>query len=140
MVWLSSSLLYFLNTEALTGLKRIFVVDGDSNFRRSLRIELEENGYQVDEDSSYLQAEKRLQKELFDFVIIDIEPILQEGIELAESISLTHPETIVIFMSSYNYSEFYSDAFLIGQNPFFVKPFDVFELIKILKSLGVVEE
>lgn len=140
MVWFSSSLLYFLNAEALTILKRILVVDADANFRRSLRIDLEENGYQVDEDGSYLQAEKRLHNQLFDFVLIDIEPILQEGIELAEYISLTHAATNVIFISSYNYSEFYSDAFLIGQNPFFVKPFDVLELIKILKSLSVTEE
>ncbi len=116
-------------------MKRILVVDADGNFRRSLRIELEENGYQVDEDSSYLKAEKRLSDQFFDYVIIDIEPILQEGIDLAEFISLSHPETGVIFMSSHNYSEFYSDVFLIDKHPFFVKPFNVSELIDILESL-----
>ncbi len=131
---------YILRIEALTSLKRILVVDGDGNFRRSLRIDLEESGYQVTEDNSYLQAEKRLSEQIFDYVIIDIEPVLQEGIELAEFISLVQPETNVIFTSSYNYSEFYSDAFLIGKYPFFVKPFDVVELIEILESLNVIEQ
>ena len=120
-------------------LKRILVVDGDDNFRRSLRIELEEKGYHVDEDSSYLQAERTLANEKFDYVLIDIEPILQEGIELAEFIMLAYPETNVVFMSSYNYSEFYSDAFLMGETPFFVKPFDVLELTKILRSFEIIE-
>jgi len=120
-------------------LKRILVVDGDDNFRRSLRIELEEKGYLVEEVSSYLEAEKTLANRSFDYVLIDIEPILQEGIELAEFIMLAYPETNVAFMSSYNYSEFYSDTFLMSKTPFFVKPFDVLELTKILSSLEIIE-
>lgn len=77
----------------------ILVVDDERNFRTGIQFFLSDNGYATDLAATGSEAllclrEKRYQAVLLDLLLPDI-----EGMELAEFITVNHPETAVIILT-----------------------------------------
>ncbi len=113
---------------------RLLLVDPESEFRHSLAIGLQREGFDVEEASDYLEAENLLRENLFDGVILDIEPTFLDWQTVVELVRLQQPESQILFTSAFNYSEMYPHLLEWGQRPFFVKPFDSAEIMRIFSN------
>lgn len=112
----------------------ILLVDDDLNFRRSLLIHMELEGYKVTEVENPRQAlsilDKNKGKDVFpDVVITDIKMPEMDGRNFASEIKRKHPGMPIIMIS----------AFDVPGNtlgfPFLRKPFKVQEILDIVKQL-----
>jgi len=79
--------------------KAILVVDDERNFRTGITFFLEENGYAVDQAATGSEALQQLKKNSYQAVLLDLLLPDVEGIELAEFITLNHPDTAVVILT-----------------------------------------
>ena len=77
----------------------ILVVDDERNFRSGIQCLLEENGYAVDQAATGREALVQLRTYRYQAVLLDLLLPDIEGIELAEFITLNHPETAVVILT-----------------------------------------
>ncbi len=116
-------------------MNHILLVDDDLNFRRSLLIHMELEGYKVTGVESPMQALSILNKYemediLPDVIITDIKMPEMDGRNFAKEIKRKHPEMPIIMISAFdvpgNTLEF----------PFLKKPFKVQEILNVVKKLN----
>lgn len=79
----------------------ILVIDDDRSFRVSIQYFLEENGYATVSAATGSEAFARLQANSYQAVLLDL--ILPDinGMELAEYLSVNHPDTAVVILTGY---------------------------------------
>ncbi|SHO51070.1 hybrid sensor histidine kinase/response regulator [Desulfopila aestuarii] len=77
----------------------ILVVDDERNFRTGIQFFLEENGYAVDQAATGSEALLQLRENSYQAVLLDLLLPDVEGIELAEFITLNHPDTAVVILT-----------------------------------------
>lgn len=77
----------------------ILVVDDEKNFRTGIQFFLEENGYAVDQAATGSEAFLRLRENSYQAVLLDLLLPDIEGIELAEFLTLNHPDTAVVILT-----------------------------------------
>ena len=116
---------------------RLLLVDPEPNFRRSLAIGLRQNGCEVVEATSYSEAKTLLRENVFDGLILDIEPVFLDWQGVIESAAFNQPGIRIVFTSAFNYSEMYPFLLEWGEKPFFVKPFDGSEVVGFFQSEAV---
>lgn len=118
-------------------MQHILLVDDDLNFRRSLVIQLELEGYRVTEIESAIQAITFL-KEYYsnekspDILITDVRMPEMEGEEFVVGLQEEYPDLPVLVISAFELPEG------LGGYPFLRKPFRIQQMIEtichILKS------
>jgi DNA-binding NtrC family response regulator len=103
----------------------VLIADDDQGFLVSLSIALRREGHDVRAAENSEEALNLLDKEAFDFMMVDIRlgPLL--GVELAEWALLRQPTLPVVFMSAYPYGELEGRIRRISPHPVLEKPFDV---------------
>lgn len=77
----------------------ILIVDDERKFSTGIQFFLEENGYAADLASTGSEALLRLRENTYQAVLLDLILPDIEGIELAEFITLNHPDTAVIIVT-----------------------------------------
>jgi len=113
----------------------ILLVDDDSNFRRSLLIQLELEGYQVTEAENANQAFSFLKKcqgkgKFPDIVITDVRMPEIPGSEFVMKLQKEFPSLLVLVISAFGLPDE-----LMGY-PFLKKPFKIQQMMSIMdKSL-----
>ncbi|MCK5088327.1 MAG: response regulator, partial [Melioribacteraceae bacterium] len=80
---------------------KVLIVDDEKTLRDSLKIVLEEEGYETDTSGDGLEALDKIQQEDFDIVITDIKMPNLDGMELLEKASQIRPDTFFIIMTAY---------------------------------------
>ena len=113
---------------------RLLLIDQDSDFRHSLAIGLRQNGCDVTEADGFFEAEGLIRNCHFDGIVLDIEPIFRDWEAIVEYVTFHQPESRLVFISTYNYSELYPFILEWGERPFFVKPFDSKEIVQVFQS------
>ena len=89
--------------------RTILIVDDEKNIRRTLRMVLEGEGYDVREAESVAEAERALQADPVDVVVLDVKLGDDSGLELLDRIkargddggdapTLTDPDTVVVMI------------------------------------------
>jgi len=79
--------------------RAVLVIDDERKFRAGIQVFLEENGYTVDQAATGGEALLRLKENRYQAVLLDLLLPDVEGIELAEFITLNHPDTAVVILT-----------------------------------------
>ena len=113
----------------------ILIVDDEKNLRRSLRIAVEEWGYQSAEAASGEEALHLIEQDVYDVVLTDLVMEKMDGIELLKRIKALSPTSEVLMMSAYGTIEKAVDAMRQGAYDFIVKPFSMDYLDMMLRKV-----
>lgn len=101
--------------------------------------ELESEDYLIETSDTVVEAIKKIRKETYDVVIIDLKmpglkPSEMGGLEVMEEILESSPSTQIIVVTGYGTSKLAREAFKEGVYDFIDKPIKFDELRKIIKN------
>jgi CheY-like chemotaxis protein len=117
--------------------KTILIVDDESDVALTLKIILEENGYEVDLFNDPISALTKFEAGQYDLLILDMRMPQMEGYELYYNIRKIDDKVKVLFLSTSHiyYSELKRIFPTIDENPFVLKPVEKEELINQVSRL-----
>lgn len=107
---------------------KILLLEDEFMLSRSIRTYLLNKGYFVDHFDNGLDVVKTLEKQAYDFYILDINTPLMSGLECLKEIAKKFPQIPKIIISAYHDIESISDAFSLGCSDYLKKPFNLKEL------------
>src|ERR671931_2739122 len=114
--------------------KKILIVDNEPDINLSLKIFLEENGFQVDTFDDPIIALDNFRKRVYDLLILDIKMPKMHGFELYRELRKIDDKVKVCFLTAGEmYYGAYSDIF--NENQFIRKPIQNEELIKKINRM-----
>jgi CheY-like chemotaxis protein len=115
----------------------ILVVDDNPDLGLTLKMALELEGYSAQHASTGVQALELQRQKPADVVLTDIFMPESDGFELIATVRREFPQTRIIVMSGGAQKlkqDYLSSAELIGVDATLQKPFEVTDLLKVLKS------
>lgn len=114
---------------------KILIVDDEKPIRDSLKMVLDDEGYQTEVASDGEEALQKIQNESFDVVITDIKMPKLDGIQLLESATKISPETFFIIMTAYASVKTAIDALRHGAYDYLIKPVEFDDVIIRVRRL-----
>lgn len=118
----------------------ILIVDDEFDFRESMKIILEEEGYIIDSVSSGNEALKLLNEHTYFLVLTDLVMPGLSGMELLEKIKTDYFMTEVILISGYGTIDKAVEAMKKGAFGFFVKGNNIESLIAEIKKVETIRK
>lgn len=103
---------------------RILVIDDEIDIRESLETLLDLEGYVVDLAASGTEGLRKLEKTLFDIVLLDLMMPDKSGMDVLREFRQRDRDTPVILMTAYGSVEVAVNAIKAGANDYFSKPWD----------------
>ena len=116
-----------------SSVQRILVVDDETDVAYSFQRVLAEEPVVVVGVTSGSEGLKRLKKESYDLVLLDVRIGTEHGIEIFRQIRKEHPKQLVIVMTAHGTAQTAIEAMKLGAFDYILKPFDVPELLSILR-------
>ena len=113
---------------------RILIVDDDPSMLVLLPKILARRGFDPATAADADGAEKVLEGESFEAVVMDLQMPARDGFSLAEAVRKRWPDTRIIFVSAYDSEAMRRKAMSLGADAFLAKPIGVEELISHLRS------
>jgi DNA-binding response OmpR family regulator len=120
------------------GIKRILVVDDESDISLTIKVVLEENGFKVDSFTGASQALQNFRNGLYDLVILDVKMPEMDGFSLYEKIKKLDDKVIVCFLTATHdaYYEILRRNYpKINENCIIHKPVDNESLLRQINSI-----
>ncbi len=117
----------------------ILIVDDKAENLISLKVFLEQNGFEVDEASSGKEALKKILKKVYSLIILDVQMPEMDGFEVAEIITgyRKAKDTPILFLSAVNIEkQFITKGYLSGAVDYITKPFDPDILLLKVKTFN----
>jgi DNA-binding NtrC family response regulator len=102
--------------------RKVLVVDDDSVVGHSINRVLSEQGYQVREALSGIEALEELGHQTYDLVFTDLRMPGMDGLDMASRMKKSHPEMPVVVITGYGTEANESKARDIGVSGFLRKP------------------
>ena len=102
--------------------------------REFLEIMLQKDGYEVLTASDGPEALDRIENDLYDLAIVDIQMPMMNGIEVLKKINESSPETTVIMITAYASHETAIEAMKLGAYDYITKPFKIDEIKLVIKK------
>jgi two-component system, OmpR family, response regulator ChvI len=116
-------------------IKRIFVVDDESDTCLTLTTVLEDNGFVVHAFNDSFLALENFRKDLYDVLILDIKMQKMNGLELYKEIKKIDNKVKICFLTAGDYGSFIDVFSDLKENQFIQKPIANEELIKIVNGI-----
>ncbi len=116
-------------------MKKIFLIEDDPTLSRNIQEALSEEHIQVEAACDGLLAEKILQKETFDCVILDINLPSKNGFDLCKDFRRYNTHTPVIMLTAFDELEDKVKGFDCGADDYLTKPFYMRELLLRIQAL-----
>ncbi|MEQ9617915.1 MAG: sigma-54 dependent transcriptional regulator [Deltaproteobacteria bacterium] len=113
---------------------RIIVVDDEPGMREFLEIMLRKDGYTVDTAADGPEALDKVDENLYDLAIVDIQMPVLNGIEVLKKINEKSSETTVIMITAYASHETAIEAMKLGAYDYITKPFKIDEIKLVIKK------
>ncbi|MFO7752934.1 MAG: sigma-54 dependent transcriptional regulator [Desulfobacteraceae bacterium] len=113
----------------------ILVVDDEEAMRESLAAWLKKEGYRVELAGSASEALKKLEKNPFSLILLDIKMPGMDGLELLSKIKNSDPQIMVVMITAYGSIESAVQAMKNGASDYLLKPFDPEELVLLIGKL-----
>lgn len=113
---------------------RIIVVDDEPGMREFLEIMLQKDGYAIDTAADGAEAIDKIEENLFDLAIVDIQMPVLNGIEVLKKINEKSPDTTVIMITAYASHETAIEAMKLGAYDYITKPFKIDEIKLVIKK------
>lgn len=114
---------------------KILVVEDEDAIRRFIKINLERQGWLVDDADSGEKALKLAGKNVYDCILLDVMLPGINGIEVAKEIRTTNQEVGIIMLTAKSQDLDKIDGLEAGADDYITKPFNPTELILRIKSL-----
>lgn len=111
----------------------ILIVDDDDQLRRSFEKLLREEGYHVQSAASGETGLQEAVKEMPDLVVLDMRLPGMNGLETFKRLHELDPKLPVIIMTAYGTTETAIEATKMGAHDYILKPFDIPEMLKIMR-------
>jgi CheY-like chemotaxis protein len=127
----------------MTTIKKIFLVDNESDITFALENALENYGYKIDSFNDPILALDNYQINFYDLVILDIKMPKMDGFELYIKLKEKDPKVKICFLTASElfYEEFRSARLKlgekIGEEYFIQKPIKTDDLIKKINKLMI---
>jgi two-component system, response regulator RegA len=113
----------------------ILVVDDEPNFLNLMRLALGKRGFAVNTASTAPEALKLLDRELFDFALVDLRLGAASGIDLLGAIKQRQPRIRAIMVTGYPTDESRREAQSRGASAFLSKPLAISDLLQTFVSV-----
>ena len=113
--------------------RKILLVEDDDVFLRPLHRTLELAGYDVLPVPSAEDALEALKGEDVDVVLTDKRLPGMDGVELVRRVKADHADLAVVVMTAYGTIESAVEAMRLGAEDYLVKPFEVAELLLVIR-------
>jgi len=114
---------------------RVLVVDDEPDYRESLRMILQEKGYDVALAEGGAEALDLLRQSRFNLVLSDLMMQGMNGIQLLQEVRRLWPQTAVIILTGYGTIENAVEAMKIGAWSYFVKGHDPIDLLREVEKV-----
>ena len=113
---------------------KILVTDDDKHLRNIMKIELSEEGFEVDDADSGQNALEALEKEDVDVMLLDLNMPGMDGMEVLKKIKGSEIPTEVIILTGHASVATAVDAMKLGAYDYLTKPFKIEELKVIIQK------
>jgi DNA-binding NtrC family response regulator len=120
--------------------RRILLVEDDEIFLRPLQRSLEVAGYDVLIAPSGEEAIDLLKHDDADLMLTDKRLPGMDGVELVRRVKAEHPDLAVVVMTAYGTIESAVESVRLGAADYIVKPFEVAELLIVVRNAIEVSE
>lgn len=107
----------------------ILLVEDEENLHEALKLNLELEGYDVTSAFDGASAQKAIDAEYFDLIILDVMLPEIDGISLAENIRISNNEVPILILSAKNSSADRVLGLKKGADDYLTKPFNLEELL-----------
>lgn len=107
----------------------ILLVEDEENLHEALKLNLELEGYDVTSALDGATAQKAIDGEYFDLIILDVMLPEIDGISLAENIRISNNEVPILILSARNSSADRVLGLKKGADDYLTKPFNLEELL-----------
>lgn len=118
---------------AMNEIQKVWIVDDDKSIRWVLEKALQKTDVEIQSFSSPQEVLKKIDQEEPDVIISDIRMPGMDGISLLEQIKQHSPDIPVIIMTAYSDLDRAVSAFQGGAYEYLSKPFDVDEVVGLVK-------
>lgn len=115
---------------------KILVVEDEDAIRRFIKINLERQGWLVDDVDTGEKGVKMASKNVYDCILLDVMLPGISGIEVAKEVRKTNQEVGVIMLTAKSQDLDKIDGLEAGADDYITKPFNPTELILRIKSLA----
>lgn len=113
--------------------QRVLVIDDEADVAYSFQRVLAEEPVEVVGVTSGAEGLKRLKKETWDLVLLDVRMGDEDGLEVFRQLRKEHSRQLVIVMTAHGTAQTAIEAMKLGAFDYVLKPFDVPELLSILR-------
>lgn len=118
-------------------MKTILIVDDAMFMRKTIRLILEKNGFEVVGEASNGREAIAMYEELQpDIVTMDLTMPEMDGLSALKLIHSSHPNSVVVIMSAMGQESCVREAILAGARAFIVKPFQESYVVETLRKIS----
>ena len=114
---------------------RILLVEDEENLREAIKLNLELEGYEVEEADTGTRALKKTDEQRFNLIILDVMLPEMDGFTVCQKIRMNDTDTPVIFLTAKDASQDKVTGFKNGGDDYLTKPFNLEELLLRVKVL-----
>jgi two-component system response regulator AtoC len=114
--------------------RRILIIDDEEGIRSSLRLILEDEGYEVHTAGGSDEGLEVARANSFDVVLCDVRMPRRDGLELLPDLIELQPAATILMMSAFGAVEQAIDAVRKGAYDFLSKPFQADELLLTIRK------
>ncbi|WGL54993.1 response regulator transcription factor [Kluyvera intermedia] len=115
--------------------RKILLIEDDTDIATLLRLNLQDEGYQIAHEADGARALERLESEVWDAVILDLMLPSVDGLEICRRIRQMTRYLPVIIISARTSESHRVLGLEMGADDYLAKPFSVLELIARVKAL-----
>ena len=116
-------------------MKKILIVDDESNIRLGLNKCLAKEGYYIEEASNGEEALQLIYNKKYDLILMDVQMPELNGFDVLKRIRKFGNSTIVIMMTAFGTVEMAVDSMKIGAVDFLSKPFTISKVRDVVKEV-----
>ncbi|MGB1247687.1 MAG: response regulator transcription factor [Chitinophagales bacterium] len=114
---------------------RVLIAEDEKSLREGIKLNLELEGYEVEDVENGSDAIKRFQNQRFNLVILDVMMPEVNGFEVCEKIRLTDSDTPILFLTAKDTGNDKINGLKLGADDYITKPFNLEELLLRTKVL-----
>lgn len=114
---------------------RVLLAEDEKSLRDGIKLNLELEGYEVEEAVNGAEALEKFVSQRFNLVILDVMMPEVNGFEVCEKIRLTDSETPILFLTAKDTSKDKVGGLKLGADDYLTKPFNLEELLLRTKVL-----
>lgn len=114
---------------------RVLLAEDEKSLRDGIKLNLELEGYEVEEAVNGSEAIEKFEGQRFNLIILDVMMPEINGFEVCEKIRLTDSETPILFLTAKDGNNEKVEGLKLGADDYLTKPFNLEELLLRTKVL-----